>query len=247
MSTVAPAHRRAAPLPRYPLEADCVSKSFRGRAVLTSATLRAYPGAVTALLGRNGAGKSTLLQILVGLLEPDNGTVRVDGSGQLRVSLSNLARRGVFFVPARDLLLPSLTIEQQMCTARDRFGGTADLAQIATQLGIADRLRAKPPTLSGGERRRAELAVALARNPAVLIADEPLRGITPLDAEAIMGALRTCAAQGGAVIVTGHELPLLLPHVDRVTWCHKGFTRDFDDVGAATADFAFRRDFMPGV
>ena len=229
-----------------PLAADCVSKSYGDRRVLSSASLRAVSGQVTGLLGRNGAGKTTLLQIVVGMIEPDNGVVRIEGVGQLRVSLAQLAARGVFFLPARDLLLPALTVIDQMRVARDRFGGTIDLEGLAMRLGIGDRLGQKPLTLSGGERRRAELAVALAREPRVLVADEPLRGITPIDAEVLMGAIRAFTARGGAVIVTGHELPLLLPHVDRVTWCHAGMTREFESVVAAESDFTFQRDFLPG-
>ncbi len=228
-----------------PLEADCVSLSYGDRQVLSSASLRAQPGQVTGLLGRNGAGKTSLLRILVGIRAPDNGVVRVDGVGQLRVTLPQLAQRGVFFLPARDLLLPGITVLRQMRAARDRFGGTGDLERLALVLGIAERVQQSPATLSGGERRRAELAVALARQPRVLVTDEPLRGITPLDADALMGAMRGFAAHGGAVVVTGHELPLLLPHLDRITWCHAGKTREFASVTAAQADFAFRRDFMP--
>jgi lipopolysaccharide export system ATP-binding protein len=230
---------------KVPLSADSVSKTYDGRKVLSAATLPARPGMVTGLLGRNGAGKTTLLRILTGSMAPDNGVVCIDGVGQLQVTLSQLAVRGVFFLPARDLLLPSLSVMQQMQSARDRFGGNGDLEALASLLGIAERVNQKPPTLSGGERRRAELAVALAREPRVLIADEPLRGITPLDADVLMGALRTFARAGGAVVVTGHELPLLLPHLDHVIWCHAGKTREFPSVEAAQQDFAFRRDFMP--
>ncbi len=228
-----------------PLEADCVSLSYGDRRVLSSASLRALSGQVTGLLGRNGAGKTSLLRILVGMMAPDNGVVRVDGAGQLRVTLPQLAQRGVFFLPARDLLLPGITVLRQMRAARDRFSGTGDLERLAFVLGIAERVQQTPSTLSGGERRRAELALALARQPRVLVTDEPLRGITPLDADALMGAMRGFAGHGGAVVVTGHELPLLLPHLDRVTWCHAGKTREFASVAAAQADFAFRRDFMP--
>jgi ABC-type multidrug transport system ATPase subunit len=228
-----------------PLEADSVCHSFGNRRVLTSASLRAVQGQVTGLLGRNGAGKTTLLRILVGMQVPDNGAVRLDGAGQMRVTLSRLAARGVFFLPARDLLLSGLSVRDQLCSMRDTFAAAVDVHAVATSLGIADRLDQKPPTLSGGERRRAEVAAALARAPTVLVADEPLRGITPVDAEVLMGALRAFAARGGAVVITGHELPLLLPHLDRVTWCHAGRTREFPSVEAATADFAFRRDFLP--
>lgn len=229
----------------FALEADCVCHRYGDRQVLSSASIRAMPGHVTGLLGRNGAGKTTLLRILVGLLQPDNGVVRTGGTGLLYARLANLARHGVFFLPARDLLLPGLTVLDHMRSMRDRFGGRADLGEIAEVFGIADRVHQVARTLSGGEKRRAELAVAFAREPRVLVADEPLRGITPIDADVIMRALTAFARRGGAVIVTGHELPLLLPHLDRVTWCHLGKTHEFATVAAALEDFAFRRDFLP--
>ena len=240
MTSAVTTDRASAPM----LEADCVCQSYDGRRVLTAESLRAVPGLVTGLLGRNGAGKTTLLRILVGLQAPENGMVRVDGVGTLAVSLPALARRGVFFLPARDLLLPALSVEAQMRSVRDACGARTDIGAIAEHLGIAARLAQTPPTLSGGERRRAELAVALARGPRVLVADEPLRGIAPLDAEAVMRALREFARAGGAAVVTGHELPLLLPHLDHVTWCHGGRTREYASVKAAQQDFAFRRDFL---
>ncbi len=228
-----------------PLEADCVFKHYGERRVLTSASLRAVPGVITGLLGRNGAGKTTLLRILTGELAPDNGVVRVDGVGELRVHLASLARRGVFYLPARDLLLRRLSVIAQLRAVQATFGVHNDLQQIATLLGIAGRLQQRVSALSGGERRRAEFALALVRAPRVIVADEPLRGVTPLDADVLMGALRTFVQGGGAVIVTGHELPLLLPHLDRVLWCHAGRTREFASVQHAQRDFAFRRDFLP--
>ena len=227
------------------LEADCVSKRYGRRQVLTSASLRAVAGRVTALVGRNGSGKSTLLRIITGSLAPDTGYVRLHGATLLSTTLSVLARDGVFFLPDRDLLHPALSIGTQMQATADVFGVAVDVPAIARQLGITGRLDQRPRTLSGGERRRAEIAVAIARHPAILLADEPLRGLAPIDAETILQALSTFARTGGSVIVTGHETPLLLPAVDHVTWCTDGTTREFDSPAAAMADFAFRRDYLP--
>ena len=234
-------YEHAAPL----LEADCVAKRYGDRRVLVSASLRAVAGRVTALLGRNGAGKSTLLRITTGSIAPDSGYVRLRGETLLTVSLAQLALEGVFFLPDRDLLHPAFAIGAQIQAVADAFRVPVDVPALAGLLGISAVLALRPRTLSGGERRRAEIAVAIARRPAVLIADEPLRGLSPLDAEAIMAALSVFAREGGSVIVTGHETPLLLPAVDRVTWCNAGTTREFDSPAEAMRDFAFRRDFLP--
>ncbi len=213
--------------------------------MLTSASVRAIPGLVTGLLGRNGAGKSTLLRIMTGSIAPDSGVVRVEGEGRLSVTLPWLAQRGVFLLPDRDLLHPRVQVGTQLTWIAERFSRVHAVSGICEQMSIAHVLTAKPRTLSGGERRRAEVACALIRAPRVLVLDEPLRGIAPLDAEMILGGLRQFAQAGGAVVVTGHELPLLLPMLDRVTWCNAGSTREFASVAEAMQDFAFRRDFLP--
>lgn len=228
----------------FALEVDCVAMSYGGRRVLSSASLRASLGQVTALLGRNGIGKSTLLRIGAGVLAPETGIVRCDGVTVDRLSLTTLAARGLFFLPDRDLLHPGLRLGAQLDAIARLRGDPAKLAEIVRLLRIGDRLAQPPRSLSGGERRRGEIAAALAAAPRVLMADEPLRGIDPRDAEIIMLALRTSAHAGSAVVLTGHELPLLLPHADRIVWCHAGTTREFASKDDAMADFAFRRDFL---
>lgn len=232
--------RRAEPV----LEADGVAKRRGDRLVLTAASLRARPGEINGLLGRNGAGKTTLLRILVGLLEPDGGSVRIDGVGQLSVRLAALSQSGVFFLPDRDLLHPRATVGEQLRWMATMSAQAARFDAVCERLGITARLTQKPGALSGGERRRAEVACALLRAPRVLVLDEPLRGIAPLDAECILAVLREFARAGGAVVITGHELPLLEPWLDTVTYCVGSRTTEFASVPAAKADFAFRQQFL---
>jgi lipopolysaccharide export system ATP-binding protein len=227
------------------LEADCVSKHYGDRTVLNTASLRARAGMITALLGRNGAGKSTLLRCTVGEIDADQGNIRLDGATVVRPRLAWLARRGVCFVPDRDLLHPAVPVGSQCAWVARDCGTAAGVDTLLEQFGIAHVRDARPRSLSGGERRRAEVALALLLAPRVLVLDEPLRGIAPLDAEVILAALRRFAEQGGAVLLTGHELPLFMASVDAVTWCHAGRTREFTSVSAAMHDFAFRRDFLP--
>ncbi len=223
------------------LEATGVATRRRDRWILTSATLGAHAGAVTALLGRNGAGKTTLLRVLVGDLSPESGTTRVDGAPLERPSRAGLARLGVCFMPARDVLHPRVSVLRQLTwIAASAVQLETTLAQL-TLLELGDQ---RPAALSGGERRRAELAAALLCAPRVLVLDEPLRGIAPLDAALLLSALRTFARQGGAVILTAHEWPLLEGQIDSVVWCYAGTTRAFDSHAAAAADAQFRREFL---
>ena len=104
------------------LVADCVSKSFGARRVLSAGSLRAQPGQVRVLFGRNGIGKSTLLKIAAGVIVADSGTVHINGRALLRPSLSQLAMAGVFYLPDHELLSPAFTLGQQLRFFEQRFG-----------------------------------------------------------------------------------------------------------------------------
>lgn len=228
------------------LVADAVGKWFGSRRVLTAATLRAVAGQVRVLFGRNGTGKSTLLKIAAGWTPADTGVVHFAGRAFLRPRLARLARHGLFYLPDHDLLSPAFSVRRQLAMVRRRFdGGDVDEALALTGVAaVADR---KPSSLSGGERRRAEFAAALVRRPLCLLADEPFRGVAPHDAEVLTAVLRGLAADGCAVVVTGHEVPTLFAAADHVTWCTGGMTYDLGSPAQARAHDAFRREYLgPG-
>lgn len=225
------------------LEVDGAAMSFGGRRVLTSASLRAEPGRVTGLMGRNGAGKSTLLRIAAGLLRPDHGRVTVDGAWVERPAHHQLARRGLYFLPADGSLGRTLRVGEQLDMMRARWATSPDASLLAALR--VEPLRDRPMTrLSGGERRRAALAMAVVRQPHCLLADEPLRDLAPIDREAFGLVLRALAAAGTAVVVTGHEVPELMGVIDRVTWCTGGTTRELGAPEAAREVWDFRREFL---
>jgi ABC-type multidrug transport system ATPase subunit len=230
-------------MPAALLVADCIGKRFNGRAVLSAATMRAVPGQVRALVGRNGVGKSTLLKVGAGLVEPDTGTVHFDGEAQLGVSLAWLARRGVFFLPDHDLFSTTFAIGDQLAMIRRRFSG-GNVIEALEATGVAGVAHRRLHQLSGGERRRAELAAILVRKPRCLLADEPFRGIAPLDAEVIATVLRRLAADGCAVVVTGHEVETLLAAADHVTWCTAGTTYELGPPASARKEYRFRQEYL---
>jgi ABC-type multidrug transport system ATPase subunit len=225
------------------LRADCVGKTYGERKVLTAASIQCEAGAVTALLGRNGAGKSTLLKISAGWIPPDYGTVHFKGESYVRPRLHQLAARGLFYLPDHDLLSTALSVRRQLEVVQRRFGrGTVDDA--ARTMGIEHRLDQRPHQLSGGELRRAEIAVALLRAPECLLADEPYRGVAPFDAELLSHPFRALADAGCAVVVTGHEVPTLLDITDRVVWCTAGTTYYMGTPDQASADWRFQREYL---
>lgn len=226
------------------LVADCVSKAFGGRRILTSATLRAVPGRLTVLFGRNGAGKSTLLRIAAGWTRPDSGTVHYDGRPRTSARLSSLARDGVFYLPDHDLFSSAYTIGVQLEMFRRRFDGAEPGAAMARVELDPVRMRERPEALSGGERRRAELAAILVRRPRCLLADEPYRGVAPRDADVLTATFRALASEGCAVVVTGHEVPTLMAAADHVTWSTAGTTYELGPPAVAQRDERFRAEYL---
>lgn len=226
------------------LAADSIGKRFGDRKVLSAATVHADRGVVTALIGRNGSGKSTLLRIMAGLMAPDYGIVRFRGAVHTRTRLPRLARQGLFLLPAdRSPLTRTLTLRQHLDALRRRFGLPPDGTEVE-ELKITHLLDRVVGTYSGGEKRRAELALALARAPDCLLADEPFLGITPADTEVFITAFRALARRGTAVIVTGHEVPFILAVADTVTWLHSGTTRPLGTPESAARDWSFRREYL---
>ena len=161
----------------------------------------------------------------------------------LKPTLARLAHAGVFYLPDHDLLSTSHTLGKQLEFFERRFGrrSAADAANIA---GVHHLLGNRPQTLSGGELRRAELAAALTRRPDCLLADEPYRGIAPKDHDALTEIFRTMAAEGCAVVVTGHEAPSLMELATHITWCTSGTTYELGSPDAARKHEAFVRDYL---
>lgn len=225
------------------LTADSVVKSYGSRRILSSATLRAEAGQLRVLFGRNGIGKSTLLKIAAGRIAPDGGSVHFAGHAYLSAHHADLAALGLFYLPDHDLLSRAYTVRVQLEMLRRQFGG-GDIEAAAERVGIGAQLDKRPHRLSGGELRRAELAAVLVRQPRCLLADEPYRGISPKDAAEMTTVLKSLAASGTAVFITGHEVPTLLAAADHVSWCTNGTTYELGEPAVAVMHEAFRREYL---
>ncbi len=225
------------------LAAESIGKSFGRNRVLSSAGLWASPGSVAVLLGRNGSGKTTLIKIAAGWLRPDFGVVIFRERRFTRPRLSTLARLGLFYLPDRDLLVPTVSLRRHLEAVRHRFP-EARVEDAASRLALRDLLDRKLGTLSGGERRRAELAVAFARSPHCLLADEPFRELMPTEARWIARALRWLADDGCAVVVAGQEADTLLELADVVIWQTAGTTHHLGPPQEAQRHPQFRREYL---
>lgn len=228
------------------LTAQSIGKSFWQTEVLKAATLWCHAGCITALMGRNGSGKTTLLKIAAGRLRADYGAVHFAGEVWERPRASALVRRGLFYLADRGMLSTVGTVRQHLDVVCRCFG-TDGLEDTAETLGIAHVLDVKAYKLSGGERRRAELAMMLLRKPTCVLADEPMAGLTPRDRVVVAEALRTLAREGAGVVVTGHDVPDLFEVADHVTWMAAGTTHQIGTPAEARKHDQFVREYLgPG-
>jgi ABC-type multidrug transport system ATPase subunit len=223
--------------------ADSISKTFGSRRVLKAASIWANEGRITALFGRNGCGKSTLLKIGAGLMAADQGAVHIAGRVFLRPRLPELATSGLFYLPDRNLLARRLTLRQQIRAAEWHFGAVRT-AGILERLELSSLLGHKSTELSGGERRRAEIALAWIRSPRCLLADEPFSGIDPADRETIAEVFLELAREGCALVISGHEVPQLLDIADDVVWMTAGTTHGLGAPKAALSNDQFRSEYL---
>jgi putative ABC transport system ATP-binding protein len=202
------------------LEADSLYRFFHAgddeTLALQGVTLEAHPGEVVAVTGPSGSGKSTLLSCLAGLDEPDGGMVRIEGERLSRRPEEERAavrarKIGVLYQQAN--LVGHLSVRDNVTLAR-RLGGAHTATDVLDRCGVGQRAHARPAQLSGGELARAGLAVALANEPLVLLADEPTGELDGVSAEYVLALLLVHARAGAAVLVVTHS-PAVASAADR--------------------------------
>lgn len=178
------------------------------RQVLRELSLSVDGGSVTGVLGPSGAGKSTLFRAICGELTATSGKVFFDGHDVTAEPIWERARRGLGYVPQSPSVLWDLTVIENLTTFHRLAGKGAGLGPdaVATQVGLHDRRDVRAGALSGGERRRLELARALVRTPKVLVCDEPFAGIDPAGAERLGEILSALGREGVAVVLADHHV-----------------------------------------
>jgi lipopolysaccharide export system ATP-binding protein len=216
-----------APPPASGLIVDRIGKSFRGRQVVKGVSLHLARGEVAGLLGPNGAGKTTCFYMITGLIAADYGAIWLDGDDITNQPMYQRARQGLGYLPQETSIFRGMTVEQNvMAVVEMREGRKGRVREITNQLLEElhiDHLRASPaPALSGGERRRVEIARALASEPAFMLLDEPFAGIDPLaiaDIREVIGYLRR---RGIGILITDHNVRETLDIIDRASIIHAG-------------------------
>jgi lipopolysaccharide export system ATP-binding protein len=202
------------------LQAVELSKSYRGRKVVDDIELEIAQGEVVGLLGPNGAGKTTTFYILVGLTRPDSGRVLLNGEEITDLPMYLRARDGISYLPQEPSVFRQLTSEQNLLAVLETLPLTTEqqrdrLEQLLVQMGLETVRQSKAYVLSGGERRRLEIARSLTLQPKFILLDEPFSGIDPLTVKDLQDIIRDLSRSGIGVLITDHNVRETLSVTDR--------------------------------
>ncbi|OUI82088.1 ABC transporter ATP-binding protein [Gluconobacter sp. DsW_056] len=213
--------------PATGLVASGIGKSYKKRAVVKNVSLQVQRGEAVGLLGPNGAGKTTSFYMIVGLVQPDTGTITLDGADITQLPMYRRARLGVGYLPQEASIFRGLNVEQNIMAALEVVEPDSEkrdlmLNGLLAEFGITHLRRSPSLALSGGERRRLEIARALASQPNYILLDEPLAGIDPIAVGEIRDLVSHLKDRGIGVLITDHNVRETLEVIDRAYIMHGG-------------------------
>ncbi len=226
-----------------------IAKSYDGRVVLADISLSVAKGEAFGLLGPNGAGKTTCFYSIMGLVKPDAGRIMLDGADITQLPMYRRAALGLGYLPQETSIFRGMTVEQNILAVLelsqpDRAVRQAKLDQLLDEFGLT-RLRASASmALSGGERRRAEIARALAADPSIILLDEPFAGIDPLSISDIRELVADLTKRGIGVLITDHNVRETLDLVDRACIVYDGKVLLAGTPAELVADSEVRRLYL---
>ncbi len=209
------------------LAAISVGKTYNKRPVVRNVTITLRRGEAVGLLGPNGAGKTTTFYMIVGLVRPDTGAIALDGTDITRLPMYRRARMGIGYLPQEASVFRGLNVEQNIMAALEVAEDDPDrrdlaLENLLAEFGIGHLRRTPALALSGGERRRVEIARALASGPSYILLDEPLAGIDPIAVGDIRDLVSHLKHRGIGVLITDHNVRETLEIIDRAYILHDG-------------------------
>ncbi len=231
------------------LEVRSIAKSYDKRAVLHDVSLHVERGEVVGLLGPNGAGKTTSFYSVMGLVRPDSGRIFLDGRDITHLPMYRRAILGLGYLPQETSIFRGLTVEQNIMAVLevdepDRDAREARLEKLLGEFGLT-HLRASPAmALSGGERRRCEIARSLAAEPSIMLLDEPFAGIDPISISDIRGLVIELKQRDIGVLITDHNVRETLDIVDRACIIYDGQVLFEGTPQALVADENVRRLYL---
>jgi lipopolysaccharide export system ATP-binding protein len=231
------------------LRTQDLTKSYGGRTVVRGVTLEVNSGEIVGLLGPNGAGKTTTFYMVVGLTAPDSGRVVLNGEDVTDAPMYLRARKGIGYLPQEPSIFRGLTVEQNILAILetldlDHAARRARLRELLAELNLTPLASAPSYTLSGGERRRAEITRALVISPQFLLLDEPFAGIDPIAISDIQKIIFHLKDRGIGVLITDHNVRETLRITDRAYIVHDGGIFRSGTPDALAADEDTRRIYL---
>ena len=231
------------------LQTHDLTKSYGGRTVVRGVSLEVGSGEIVGLLGPNGAGKTTTFFMTVGLTPPDSGRVELDGHDVTGDPMYIRARKGIGYLPQEPSIFRGLTVEQNLraileTLPLDAAARRARLRELLAELNLTHLAQAPAYTLSGGERRRAEITRALVISPKFILLDEPFAGIDPIAVTDIQKIIFHLKARGIGVLITDHNVRETLRITDRAYIVHGGVIFKSGTPDTLAADDEVRRIYL---
>jgi lipopolysaccharide export system ATP-binding protein len=226
-----------------------LTKSYGGRTVVRGVSLEVQSGEVVGLLGPNGAGKTTTFYMTVGLTAPDSGRVVLNGEDLTSAPMYLRARKGIGYLPQEPSIFRGLTVEQNILAILetldlDATARRARLRELLAELNLTPLAQAPAYTLSGGERRRAEITRALVISPRFILLDEPFAGIDPIAVTDIQKIIFHLKERGIGVLITDHNVRETLRITDRAYIVHDGVMFRSGTPASLAADEEVRRIYL---
>jgi lipopolysaccharide export system ATP-binding protein len=230
-------------------QATELNKTYRGRKVVNDVSLEVKQGEVVGLLGPNGAGKTTTFYIMVGLAKPDSGQVLLDGEDITDLPMYLRARTGISYLPQEPSVFRQLTVEENLLAVLETLTLTPEqqrdrLEELLAQMGLDTVRLNRAYTLSGGERRRLEIARSMVLEPSFILLDEPFSGIDPLTVVELQKLIGELSASGIGVLVTDHNVPATLSVTHRAYIINGGKITFAGTPQALSEDAEVRRVYL---
>ncbi len=202
------------------LRAEALVKTYDGRRVVNDVTMEINPGEIVGLLGKNGAGKTTSFRIIVGMISADAGKVMLKDTDITRLPMYKRARSGMGYLSQEPSVFQKMTVRDNLIAILETLSLTKKqreqkASEIMGELGLLSLARQRANTLSGGERRRVEIARALVTSPAVMMLDEPFSGVDPIAVEEIKEIISKLRERGMGILLTDHNVRETLSITDR--------------------------------
>ncbi len=237
------------PIGQAMLNVHHLGKSYKARRVVEDVSLNVRRGEAVGLLGPNGAGKTTVFYMITGLIKPDKGMIELDGHDVTSLPMYRRARLGIGYLPQEASIFRGLSVEDNIravleIAEPDRDRRARQLEALLEEFDIK-RLRKSPSiALSGGERRRCEIARSLASNPSFMLLDEPFAGIDPIAVGDIQNLVLHLKGRGIGVLITDHNVRETLGLIDRAYIIHSGHVLTEGDPDAIVSNPDVRRLYL---